>query len=81
MIPIETCASIAETVANSIATSSVALMKVLIWLNLPDPIVRTKGRNTSGSAIRDCERYSWPHVQVVFTLPQSGENPVRVTPG
>ena len=74
MIPTETCASIAETVANSIATSSVARMKFLIWLNLPDPIVRTKGRNTSGSAICNCQRYSWPHVQALPTPPQSREN-------
>jgi hypothetical protein len=44
MIPMETCASIAETVANSIATSSVALMKVLIWLSLPNPHRTYKGR-------------------------------------
>jgi hypothetical protein len=74
-IPTETCARIVETVANSMATSNVALMKVFICLSLPDPIVRTKGGNILGGAICDCERYSWPHEQVVITLPQSGREP------
>jgi hypothetical protein len=42
--------------------------------SLLHPIVPAKGRNTSGSAICHCERNSWPDVQVVPTLPQSGEN-------
>src|SRR6266576_3064240 len=33
--------------------------------SFPDPIRRTKGRNTLGRAICDCERYSWSYVQVV----------------
>jgi hypothetical protein len=74
-IPTETCARIVETVANSMATSNVALMKVFICLSLPDPIVRTKGGDILGGAICDCERYSWPHEQVVITLRESGRDP------
>jgi hypothetical protein len=36
--------------------------------SLLNPIVRTKRRNPLGSAVFDCERYSWPHVQAVPRL-------------
>ena len=47
----ETCASIAETVANSIAASSIVLINVLMLFSPLHPSVRTKRRNASGSAI------------------------------
>mgnify|MGYP001157808227 CR=1 FL=1 len=65
VIPIETCASVPDTVANNITASSIAFMKVFILHTLPDSIIRTTGRNTLGSPICDCERCSWPYVQVV----------------
>jgi hypothetical protein len=42
-------------------------MRVLIWKNLPEPMVLAKGRNTSGREMCDCETLSWPRVQVVRT--------------
>src|ERR1700732_384214 len=63
LIPIETCASTAPTVANSIAARSAVLIEVLMFSLLHD-IVRTKRRNASGGAICNCQRYRWPHVQV-----------------
>jgi hypothetical protein len=74
VIPMDTCASIAEPVANSIAASSAVFTMLLMLLSLPDPIVGTKGRNASGTTICHCERYSWPEVQADPTLPQSGKN-------
>ena len=64
----ETCALITVPVTKSVAASSVAFTKLLMLFSLPDPIVRTKGRDTLGSAIFNCERYSWPHVQAVPRL-------------
>jgi len=65
--PMETCALTAVPVAKSNAASSIALTRLLILFSLPD-IVRTKGCGTSGSAIFDCERYSWPQVQACRRL-------------
>src|ERR1700746_973690 len=64
----ETCALITVPVAKSVAASSAAFSKLLMLFSRPNPIVRTKRRNTLGGAIFDCERCSWPHVQAVPRL-------------
>jgi hypothetical protein len=60
----ETCARAAEKAASNSAPSTTVLMKIFISGSLPDLMLSAQARSIFCNAIYNCERHSWPQVQV-----------------